>query len=202
MGAWPVVKKPRLDALGVARFSLGQIGADAHMGGWFMSVGIVSLAVIGLLLPWTLLAFAAWKLWPRVRALLERSQAPPREPESFAYQQVEEDPLPKGKLALDFWGRVYRNPDWRVLQHHHQSDCREYLREARDAAGNGNQAGAMFFLGKAHEAAFLAVRPEHKILQITKLLLAERREKEREATGAGEPSSDGERRPGSRWAGA
>ena len=200
MGAWPITKRPP-DPLGAARFSLGWIGADAYSGGWLMSAGIVSVITIGLLLPWALLAFAAWKLWPRVRALLERPTLPPRAPESFAYQQIEEDPLPKGKLALDFWGRIHRTPDWRVLQHHHQSNCRDYLREAKDAAEKGNQTGALFYLGRAHEAAFWAVRPEHKILQITKALLAERQEQKREATETGEPASDGERRPGSRWPG-
>lgn len=167
-----------------------------------MSVGLVSVAVLGLLLPWALLAFAAWKLWPRVRTLLERAQTSPREPEPFAYQQVEEDPLPKGKLALDFWGRLHRNPDWRVLQHHHQADCRDYLRTAKDAAEAGNQTGALFFLGKAHEAAFLSVRPEHNILKITKAILAERQGKKEDAAMSEAEASDGERRPGSRWAGA
>lgn len=148
---------------------------------------------------WPTIMIALALLWRRTDVLAAaRSAAPPaRPPDPLLIGKINEEPLPAGKASLEFWQGLHRLQAWTVLSHIYQADTRNYLREAKDAAASGNQAGALFWAGKAHEAAFNAVRPEAQVQRITQALVAQQQEQLRQAQEPASATTGG--RPGERW---
>lgn len=135
------------------------------------------LLMVGLMIVLLLLALGifAWKLWRRVSvvlALCVAHQTTPVPIDPLQVGRINEDPLPAGQAAHEFWLALHRTPVWKTLSHIYQADVRNYLRDAKDAAMAGNQAGALFSLGKAHEAAFNAVKPETQVQRIVRSMVA------------------------------
>ncbi len=144
--------------------------------------------------------YGCWLLWARRARPVPRATERTRAPDPPQIARLDEDPLPTGKAAHEFWVSLHRLPHWRTLSHVFQSDTRMYLREAKDAAEKGNQAGALFFLGKAHEAAFNAVKPEAQVQRAIRAMTdATTAAKNEAVTNAAEAVRGG--RPGDRWGG-
>lgn len=165
-----------------------------------MSVATVVLAILTglvLLLPTVILLFAVVRLWPVVTVILGRldvleAKAPSAAEPLPPFLRVDEEPLPTGQAQADFWRRIHALPEWKVLSWFHQAEARTYLAAAKTAAEAGNDTGAIFAAGKAHEAAFWAVRPEFKLQQAMSRQREERRQAEEQSAMSGG-------RPGTRW---
>jgi hypothetical protein len=181
-------------ALGSHRlFSTWQRNPAPMDGGFTMTFTAGVLAGLGILALIAGLCVLAWTLGKRMAP--HAPIAPPAAPEPPQIGPLHEDPLPTGEAARDFWLSLHASPAWKTLSHVYQADTRNYLREAKDAAEKGNQAGALFFLGKAHEAAFNAVKPQAQVQRATRAILEAARLKAEQATDA--VSTGG--RPADRW---
>lgn len=168
--------------------------------GWLVSLSTLGITA-AILLPWVFIGLVVWNVWPVIKGIVLRLDALERMRQTIPYPEppqaflrLDEEPLPSGKVAADFWRRVHGLPEWKVLAHYHQAEARTYLSASRAAAEAGNEAGALFAAGRAHEAAYWAVRPEYRVQQaMARVREQEARIKEdAEMTGVGE-------RPGSRW---
>jgi hypothetical protein len=155
--------------------------------------------VLLFLVHWAGTGWVLWMLWKRLvtipKSVARGTASPPTDAPLLTTRLIEE-PLPTGKGAHDFWQALYRTASWATLSHIYQADARNYLRDAKDAAAAGNQTGALFFLGKAHEAAFNAVKPEAQIQRAIRAMTEAAKFQQQDAANA---VASGGGRPGDRW---
>lgn len=86
-------------------------------------------------------------------------------PEHWACDLVREDQPIKRENALQFWTGVGRAEWWPGLAWRFQTDTRRWLMQARAAAMDGKDAGALFMAGCAWVSSQAAVLPEAEVRQ-------------------------------------